>query len=36
MFKADFNKVENPWKTVDEREVPDEEEKKGGDDKSNF
>jgi len=35
MFKADFNKVENPWKMVDEREVPDEEEKKG-DDKSNL
>ena len=34
MFKAEFTKLENPWKTVDEREdseEEEEEEKKGED-----
>ena len=35
MFKAEFEKVENPWKMVDEREAP-EEEKKGDEKISNF
>ena len=31
MFKAEFEKVDNPWKMTDEREFPDEEKK--GDEK---